>query len=134
MGGAWIFGDLERTDCDFRGEPGASFAVAQRAGARGTADRSFVSSGSECLESDVTSGRTRADSQKWLSHFYAEILAFLAALVSASLFLVLLRGVGRAGALGVAAMAGRQADRFRSLAYRRASGDLAGAICHARPQ
>src|ERR1700732_2166489 len=100
MGGAGIFGDFERADFDFRGEFGASPAVAQRADARRITDRGFVPGGGECLDSNfnVTDGGRRADNplgrargkQKWLSHCDAEILAFLASLVSASLLFVLL--------------------------------------------
>src|ERR1700719_4035329 len=100
MGGAGIFSEFERADCNFRGDLGASPAVAQRADAGGATDRGFVPGGSECLDSNfnVTGGGRRADSplgrprskQKWLSHADAEVLAFLAALVSTSLLFILL--------------------------------------------
>src|SRR6266404_996260 len=103
MGGAGIFGDYQRADCDFCRESGASSEVAQCAGARGATDRGFVSSGGQRLDrrADSPLGGARGK-QKWLSYVYAEILALLAALVSASLFLILLGGIGRAGASSVA--------------------------------
>jgi hypothetical protein len=100
MGGAGLFGDFEHADCIFCWELSASPAVAQRADARGATDHGFVPSGGECLDSNfnVTDRGRRADNplgrargeQKWLPHADAEILAFLAALVSASLLFILL--------------------------------------------
>src|ERR1700688_3056802 len=105
MGGTGISGDFQRADCDFLGESGASLAAAWRAGACGAGDPGFVPGGSECLECIVTGGKRRADSQNssrtnramgrrglshfFACHFYSEVLAFLAALVSASFLFVL---------------------------------------------
>ncbi len=61
-------------------------------------------------------------------------LALLAALVSASVFSLLLRGTGVPGASGQSEMAGRKIDRVRSRAVWRASGGLAGAIRHSVAQ
>ena len=80
MGGAGIFGSVERVDFDVRGESGASAAAVGSAGACGRRDFGFVLEGSARAASD---GR-------WPKLFHVERLAFLAALVPASFLFVLL--------------------------------------------
>src|SRR5260221_14718133 len=57
-------------------------------------------------------------------------LAFLAALVSASVFSLFLRGTGVSGASGESQMAGCKTDRVRSRFVSRASGGFARTIRH----
>src|SRR5260221_11571487 len=61
-------------------------------------------------------------------------LAFLAALVSASVFSFLLRGAWLPGSSGESEMARRKTDRVRSRFVWRASNGLAGTIRHSAAQ
>src|SRR4029077_17965523 len=104
--GAGILGRFERVDSLFCREPGAPGAADRDAGIGGYSDSGFVPGGGlGCWAQGVWWGRGKRDRRECPSHFAAtetgdrqerlsysgaEILAFLAALVSAFVFLVLL--------------------------------------------
>src|SRR5579863_592886 len=113
MGGTELSGNFQRADFDLRGKPRAAVEAPGRpVGGRG-GDYGGLPCGRGLGFFRAGFGAGRA----WRgAELRAEILAFLAALVSASVFSFLFRGNERNGAADSAAMAGREADRVRSLA------------------
>src|SRR5260221_7805355 len=129
MGGAGLSCVFQRDDFALR--------------AKSCADKRYatletVCSAGDCGHVDLYDLRRKracrtARSAKWRNDC-DPFLAFLAALVSASVFSLLLRGTGVPGASGPSEMAGREINRVRSRFVWRSSGGLAGAVCHAAAQ
>src|ERR1700761_5409820 len=116
MAGSRLLCCEQRFDRGVRGESGASCAFTGDTRLRGRADslalpRREHPHSRQCQSADI----------------YAEILALLAALVSASFLFVLLRGACASRSPRCADVAGREVDRIRFLADGRTSVDLAGA-------
>src|SRR2546423_7064076 len=100
MGGAELFGVVERADCDLRGESGACIAAAWRAGFRRCGDFGVVLVGH--LARVAMEAANKRTGRKFCLR--GEDLPFLETLVSASLLLILLRGTTLSGSFGPSRM------------------------------
>src|SRR5262249_37065379 len=115
---ARLHGDFECADCNLRAKPGESAAPRRNARVRLVAYSRVVPRG----------GAQRTARNSAWRNIFDEVLAFLAALVSAPVFSFLLCRAGEACAPGESRLAGRQADCFRLLAYGSASSAAARTI------
>src|ERR1700740_1354603 len=122
MGCPRLFAPFERDDFCFLQTPLASVETDRRTGDRGCIYFSAVRRG----RARRRAGRTHRDA---ILH---RILAFLALLVSASVFSFLFRGTGISGSPRESELAGRETDCVRSLAVWRASRFVAGGVWGAR--
>src|SRR5580698_8797189 len=104
MGGAWISGLVERAGSDICKKPRASRSRPPRPGVRGVHNSGLV-----------RNPRENRVSREPASDRRAEILAFLAPLVSASLLFVLLRGARPSRPPGFPRLARCETDRVRLL-------------------
>src|ERR1700756_3119469 len=124
MGCPRLFAAFQRDDFCFLQTPLASLETGLLAGDRGCIYFSAVRRG----RARRRAGRTHRDA---ILH---RILAFLALLVSASVFSFLFRGTGISGSPRESELAGRETDCVRSLAVWRPSRFVAGAVCNAGAQ